>query len=71
MALAISDDFEALCGFAPLSTITSTLRSYPELARLVGEARISALESAHTQEEETEVGAIAGHSSHTTARAVQ
>ncbi len=46
MALALSDDFQALCSFAPLATVAEALRAHPELAGLVGQERAKALERA-------------------------
>jgi len=43
MALAISDDFEALCSFAPLTHIAAALREVPELAELVGADHVAGL----------------------------
>lgn len=36
MAIAVGDDFSALCGFAPLTTIAAALEATPELASVVG-----------------------------------
>lgn len=36
MAVALTDDFEAMSGFRPIKAIAKHLREYPELANLVG-----------------------------------
>lgn len=37
MAVALTDDFEAMCGFRPIPAIAANLRKYPEFRVLVGE----------------------------------
>jgi hypothetical protein len=56
MALALGDDFEALCAFAPLSEVVSSLDATPELLALVGgkEAR-DALAAAAAPAEQKQV----------------
>eukprot|EP00816_Leptocylindrus_hargravesii_P001913 CAMPEP_0196812802 /NCGR_PEP_ID=MMETSP1362-20130617/31335_1 /TAXON_ID=163516 /ORGANISM="Leptocylindrus danicus, Strain CCMP1856" /LENGTH=472 /DNA_ID=CAMNT_0042188705 /DNA_START=149 /DNA_END=1567 /DNA_ORIENTATION=- len=37
MAVALTDDFEAMCGFRPIAAISANLRKYPEFRTLIGE----------------------------------
>jgi mannose-6-phosphate isomerase len=39
MAIALTDDFEALCGFRPIYDIVSNLLDYPEFTDLIGSIR--------------------------------
>jgi mannose-6-phosphate isomerase len=47
MAIALTD-FEALCGFRPLSEIAENLDTYPEFAAVVGDSQAKALKDAIT-----------------------
>lgn len=44
MAIALTDDFEAMCGFRPIFDITSNLLDYPEFTDLIGDTRHDLLE---------------------------
>lgn len=47
MAVALTDDFEAMCGFRPVHAIVSNLRKFPEFRAVIGEdaaERLLALE---------------------------
>lgn len=46
MALALSDDFRALCSFAPLAEIAAALSDVPELQGVVGEAAAAEVQAA-------------------------
>lgn len=50
MALAISDDFAALCCFRPLPELLAAFSATPELALLVGPQPVAALRAADTPE---------------------
>lgn len=44
MAIALTDDFEAMCGFRPIYDIVSNLLDYPEFTDLIGSIRHDLLE---------------------------
>ena len=44
LAIALSNDFEALCGFCALSTLHMNLRSYPELVSIIGNGIAASIE---------------------------
>ena len=49
MAVALTDDFEAMCGFRPVKAIAENLRKFPEFRAVIGEEaaeRVCALEHA-------------------------
>jgi len=52
MAVALTDDFEAMSGFRPIAEIGKNLREYPEFSDLIGlEARDHLLEAANSHYE--------------------
>lgn len=44
MAVALTDDFEAMCGFRPMLDIASNMLEYPEFTDLIGNSRHDILE---------------------------
>jgi hypothetical protein len=53
MALALSEDFEALCGFAPLPDIITAVDQHPELKQVIGDENLKALaDSLHGSSEQ-------------------
>jgi len=45
IAIALSDDFQALCGFRPVEELTQLVEAVPELRSLIGEEAAEALEA--------------------------
>lgn len=44
MAVALTDDFEAMCGFRPIYEIVSNMLDYPEFTDLIGDMRYEILQ---------------------------
>jgi mannose-6-phosphate isomerase class I len=52
MAIAISDNFSALCGFAAQGELLTSMKTVPELEEIIGNERVAALTAATTESEQ-------------------
>lgn len=52
MAIAITDNFSALCGFAAQGELVMALRTVPELEEVIGDARVEAMVTSTTESDQ-------------------